>query len=135
MLKVEQIGPALSPLQFKIGHAFLTFSQFGTSDITIGYNPIVHGTYGLGIVRDDSQSEVIYNGQGSPTLSEHPYSSSKTYDVTAKQFNDMLAYAAGIANDVTDRCNGYPAVLGAISVLPTILGSESNKGFSRALHR
>ncbi|MGG1945544.1 putative Ig domain-containing protein [Trinickia sp. NRRL B-1857] len=107
-LKIE---PTL--LKGEIGHAFVTLSAPGRADITIGYYPVHTAPYGVGVVRDDSASKQI-NQNGTSSAAPHDFTWSNTFQVTEKQYLDMLTYASKAANDTTTTYNG-------LSGLPTLL--------------
>jgi hypothetical protein len=106
-----------------IGHAFITLSAPGRSDITVGFYPADGGSpYGVGAVRDDSVSKKT------PTeLESHDFMWSKTFTVTESQYLSMVTYAAKQANNGSVMYNGVGGLATLLDPpLALYVGSGSN---------
>ena len=120
---IVKIQPSI--ITGKVGHAFLTFGSTGTKDVTFGFYPMEEGApVAPGTLRDDTVS-----GRNPRTgvVQPHPYDSSMTFQVSEKQFSDMLSYSAKVANDPNDVYNSFPGIGPLLDpALRPLVGSGSN---------
>lgn len=112
-----------------IGHAFVTLQAPGQPPITVGYYPVVHSPSAPGIVKNDGVS-----GENGGV---HPSDWSRSFTVSAGQYEAMLSKVAFVSNHpggygvAGNQCTGFVRdVLNAGGITPTGVGQliKDNNG-------